>query len=68
MTKAIVRLALVALIFAPIALLAQNAAQPVAAPNPAHLSVDATAPISAVSPTLYGLMTEEINYSYDRCV
>jgi len=64
-TKSIVRLALLVLIFAPIALRAQNAAQPAAAPNPAHLSVDATAPVSAVSPTLYGLMTEEINYSYD---
>lgn len=31
----------------------------------AHLSVDATAPVSPVSPTLYGLMTEEINFSYD---
>ncbi|MBS1813479.1 MAG: alpha-N-arabinofuranosidase [Acidobacteria bacterium] len=29
------------------------------------LSVDATKRISEVSPTLYGLMTEEINYSYD---
>ncbi len=31
----------------------------------ATLTVDAMAPISPVSPTLYGLMTEEINYSYD---
>ena len=27
--------------------------------------MDATAPVSPVSPTLYGLMTEEINFSYD---
>ncbi len=27
--------------------------------------MDATASVSPVSPTLYGLMTEEINYSYD---
>ena len=31
----------------------------------ARLSVDATMPVSPVSPTLYGLMTEEINFSYD---
>ena len=31
----------------------------------AHLSLDLTKPGVAVSPTLYGLMTEEINYSYD---
>ncbi len=29
------------------------------------LTIDATKPVAAVSPTLYGLMTEEINYSYD---
>ena len=29
------------------------------------LTIHADQPISAVSPTLYGLMTEEINYSYD---
>ncbi|MFZ0743979.1 MAG: alpha-L-arabinofuranosidase C-terminal domain-containing protein [Terracidiphilus sp.] len=32
---------------------------------PAVLAIQADQPISAVSPTLYGLMTEEINYSYD---
>ncbi len=32
---------------------------------PATLNVDVSKPKSAVSPTLYGLMTEEINYSYD---
>jgi alpha-N-arabinofuranosidase len=31
----------------------------------ATLTVDTTTSISPVSPTLYGLMTEEINYSYD---
>jgi alpha-N-arabinofuranosidase len=41
---------------APIAIVAQSAAT---------LSVDTTKPIAKVSPTLYGLMTEEINYSYD---
>jgi alpha-N-arabinofuranosidase len=40
----------------PIAILAQSAAT---------LTVDTTKPIAKVSPTLYGLMTEEINYSYD---
>jgi alpha-L-arabinofuranosidase len=32
---------------------------------PAVLSVDVNRPGASVSPTLYGLMTEEINYSYD---
>lgn len=31
----------------------------------AHLSLDLSKPGVAVSPNLYGLMTEEINYSYD---
>ena len=36
------------------------------AQNPkARLSVQLDKPLHAVSPTLYGLMTEEINYSYD---
>lgn len=37
-----------------------------AAPEPtATLTVDAATPVGRVSPTHYGLMTEEINYSYD---
>ena len=32
---------------------------------PATLNVEVSRPKTAVSPTLYGLMTEEINYSYD---
>jgi alpha-L-arabinofuranosidase len=32
---------------------------------PATLSIQLDRPAHAVSPTLYGLMTEEINYSYD---
>jgi alpha-N-arabinofuranosidase len=35
------------------------------AQGPAVLSVQLDKPLHAVSPTLYGLMTEEINYSYD---
>jgi alpha-N-arabinofuranosidase len=31
----------------------------------ATLNIDVSKPIAKVSPTLYGLMTEEINYSYD---
>lgn len=31
----------------------------------AHLTIDTTKPVAKVSPTLYGIMTEEINYSYD---
>ncbi len=33
--------------------------------SPVKLTIHADRPVSAVSPTLYGLMTEEINYSYD---
>src|SRR6266568_8129082 len=32
---------------------------------PAVLTIHADQPVSAVSATLYGLMTEEINFSYD---
>jgi alpha-L-arabinofuranosidase len=35
------------------------------AQNPATLTIDAAKPLANVSPTLYGIMTEEINYSYD---
>jgi len=35
------------------------------AQTPATLTVELNHPKAAVSPTLYGLMTEEINYSYD---
>ncbi len=38
---------------------------PVRADGPATLDIDAGRPGPAVSPTLYGLMTEEINFSYD---
>lgn len=33
--------------------------------GPAELTVEYNQPLHAVSPTLYGLMTEEINHSYD---
>ena len=33
--------------------------------KPAVLTIDIDTPVSKVSPMLYGLMTEEINYSYD---
>jgi len=35
------------------------------AQSPATLIVDTATPKAKVSPTLYGIMTEEINYSYD---
>ncbi len=38
---------------------------PAGAQGPAKLTIHADQPVSKVSPTLYGLMTEEINYSYD---
>jgi len=31
----------------------------------AHITIHADEPVSQVTPTLYGLMTEEINYSYE---
>src|ERR1039458_9119235 len=37
----------------------------VAAQGPATLTIHTDQPLHKVSPTLYGLMTEEINYSYD---
>src|SRR5947207_9826142 len=33
--------------------------------QPVVLTIHVDKPVSKVSPTLYGLMTEEINYSYD---
>jgi alpha-N-arabinofuranosidase len=45
-----------ALLFIAVAAIAQQ---------PATLEIDAQRPIARVSPTLYGLMTEEINHSYD---
>jgi len=50
--------------FAPIAL-ALTAGLACAQPSPVTLTIHADQAISPVSPTLYGLMTEEINYSYD---
>ena len=35
------------------------------AQSPAVLNVDVNQPVASVSPTLFGLMTEEINHSYD---
>src|SRR5277367_5244046 len=35
------------------------------AQSPAVLTIHTDQPVAKVSPTLYGLMTEEINYSYD---
>ncbi len=47
-----------------IALLAATAATPASFAQ-ANLSIELKQPKAAVSPTLYGLMTEENNYSYD---
>ena len=35
------------------------------AQSTATLTIDTSTPVAGVSPTLYGIMTEEINYSYD---
>ncbi len=46
----------------------QQAAAPEVVAQPqalATLTIQADKPVAKVSPTLYGLMTEEINYSYD---
>jgi alpha-N-arabinofuranosidase len=40
-------------------------AQSANAPKTATLNIDAAKSVAKVSPTLYGLMTEEINYSYE---
>jgi alpha-L-arabinofuranosidase len=48
---------LLSLCWSPVLLSAQTA--------PARLSIDPGSIVSPVSPTLYGLMTEEINHSYD---
>src|ERR1044071_1361503 len=45
-------------------LLAVTATIPCFAANP-RVTIDANHPFGKVSPRLYGLMTEEINYSYD---
>jgi alpha-N-arabinofuranosidase len=49
-------LAPVLFVFAPLAAPAQATAM---------LAIDTAKPLANVSPTLYGIMTEEINYSYD---
>lgn len=45
--------------------LALAANLPLCAQTPLHLEIDPHTTVAPVSPTLYGLMTEEINYSYD---
>ncbi len=54
---------------APLGALAQSPApapaEAAAPTGPVLLHVDAAKVVTKVSPTLYGLMTEEINYSYD---
>jgi alpha-N-arabinofuranosidase len=55
MNNRIVSVAILALSFLPISAIAQ-------APS---LTIQVDHPTATVSPTLYGLMTEEINYSYD---
>ena len=44
---------------------AQPAASQTTATKPAVLTIEADHTLHAVSPMLYGMMTEEINYSYD---
>jgi len=53
--KRALRLALASLFCGSVAISAQTA----------KLSIDTSTTVAPVSPTLYGLMTEEINYSYD---
>ena len=58
-TRAITRLALLT------TALSSFAAICAAQPTTVKLNIQLNKPAHAVSPTLYGLMTEEINYSYD---
>ncbi|EQD34054.1 alpha-L-arabinofuranosidase domain protein, partial [mine drainage metagenome] len=51
--------------FAALAVVAGLAASTAWAGPQARLTVQYNHPLHAVSPTLYGLMTEEINHSYD---
>jgi len=51
--------------FLPLALLAFTASLSAQQAPTAKLEIQTDKPIAQVSPTLYGLMTEEINYSYD---
>ena len=52
-------------IFVPLLLAAVGAVSGLRAQSAAALTVEVNRPKAAVSPILYGLMTEEINYSYD---
>ena len=52
-------------IISSIALLAAIVAAPPALLAQANLSIEVKQPKTSVSRTLYGLMTEDINYSYD---
>jgi len=49
----------------PVAFLALPVVAQSPANQPAVLSIQVDKPLHGVSPTLYGMMTEEINYSYD---
>ncbi len=59
---ALVALALVALALVALSLSTRAIAQ---SASPAQLTIDTTKIVTPISPTLYGLMTEEINHSYD---
>jgi alpha-N-arabinofuranosidase len=61
MNKSIAAAALLASALLPFSLLAQSPSLTI---QPS-LTIEVDHPTSKVSPTLYGLMTEEINYSYD---
>src|ERR1017187_5229099 len=50
---------------AAVAALALASTLALAQAPPAVITIHADQPVSAVSPTLFGLMTEELNYSYD---
>jgi alpha-L-arabinofuranosidase len=52
----LLRLASLLFFLTPFAAIAQEAAT---------LTIDTAKPVASVSPTLYGIMSEEINYSYD---
>jgi alpha-N-arabinofuranosidase len=64
-TEAAAMLKLVRNLLTPSLLASLALTLPLCAQQTPVLTVQADKPLHAISPTLYGLMTEEINYSYD---
>ena len=65
LTKIIVQLGALIAVIAIIGVILTGIGIPLFAQTVGRLSVDTATRVGEVSPTLYGLMTEEINFSYD---